>query len=134
MACGLCPAASPLSAIRYPRYPVFMLITLLDLEREPVSFDVSLPSGAIDYGDEATQIGPLAVQGNAELLREHRGPKEIVADILNSAPIGPVISKFPAPAASSPSAMSSAATSISSSAPSVSMPVPSDRAPRHARD
>jgi uncharacterized protein len=58
-----------------------MLITLLDLEREPVSFDTSIPAGAIDYGSEATQIGPLAVRGQAELLREHRGPKEVIADI-----------------------------------------------------
>ncbi len=58
-----------------------MLITLLDLEREPVSFDLSIPPGAIDYGEEATQIGDLAVQGQAELLREHRGPKEVIADI-----------------------------------------------------
>jgi len=58
-----------------------MLITLLDLEREPVHFDVSLPPGSIDYGDEATQISPLAVQGQAELLKEHRGPREIVPDI-----------------------------------------------------
>ena len=58
-----------------------MLITLLDLEREPVSFDLHIPPGAIDYGEEATQTGPLAVQGTAELLREHRGPKEIVPDI-----------------------------------------------------
>ncbi|MGA7350598.1 MAG: DUF177 domain-containing protein [Acidobacteriaceae bacterium] len=58
-----------------------MLITLLDLEREPVRFDLALPAGAIDYGEEAKQIGNLAVQGQAELLREHRGPKEIVPDI-----------------------------------------------------
>jgi uncharacterized protein len=58
-----------------------MLITLLDLEREPVSFDLQLLPGAIDYGEEATQTGPLSVQGNAELLREHRGPKEVVPDI-----------------------------------------------------
>jgi uncharacterized protein len=58
-----------------------MLITLLDLEREPFSFDIAIPPAAIDYGSEATQIGPLAVRGQAELLREHRGPKEIVADI-----------------------------------------------------
>lgn len=58
-----------------------MLITLLDLEREPVHFDLKFPPGAIDYGDEATQISDLAVKGQAELLREHRGPKEIVPDI-----------------------------------------------------
>ena len=58
-----------------------MLITLLDLEREPVSFDTAIPPGAIEYGADATQIGPLAVRGQAELLREHRGPKEIILDI-----------------------------------------------------
>ena len=50
-----------------------MLITLLDLEREPVRFDLELPPGAIDYGEDAKQVGNLAVQGQAELLREHRG-------------------------------------------------------------
>ncbi|MGA8109367.1 MAG: DUF177 domain-containing protein [Acidobacteriaceae bacterium] len=58
-----------------------MLITLVDLEREPVRFDLSLPPGAIDYGEDATQVSPLAVQGEAEILKEHRGPKEIVPDI-----------------------------------------------------
>ena len=58
-----------------------MLITLVDLEREPVRFDLTLPPGAIDYGEDATQVSPLAVQGEAEILKEHRGPKEIVPDI-----------------------------------------------------
>jgi uncharacterized protein len=58
-----------------------MLITLVDLEREPVRFDIDLPPGAIDYGDEAVQVSPLAVHGVAEVLHEHRGPKEIVPDI-----------------------------------------------------
>jgi uncharacterized protein len=58
-----------------------MLIALVDLEREPLRFDESLPPGAIEYGDEATQVSPLAVQGQAEVLKEHRGPKEIVPDI-----------------------------------------------------
>lgn len=58
-----------------------MLITLLDLEREPVSFELRFPPGAIDYGEEATQTSDLAVKGLAEMLREHRGPKEVVADI-----------------------------------------------------
>jgi uncharacterized protein len=58
-----------------------MLITLLDLEREPVSFDLKFSPGTIDYGDEATQTSDLAVKGQAELIKEHRGPKEVVADI-----------------------------------------------------
>ncbi len=58
-----------------------MLITLVDLEREPVRFDLALLPGDIDYGEEAAQIGPLAVQGQADLLREHRGPREVIPDI-----------------------------------------------------
>jgi uncharacterized protein len=58
-----------------------MLITLLDLEREPVRFDVSFSPGAIDYGEEATQTSDLAVKGEAERIKEHRGPKEVVVDI-----------------------------------------------------
>ncbi|HEX3987193.1 MAG TPA: DUF177 domain-containing protein [Acidobacteriaceae bacterium] len=58
-----------------------MLITLQDLEREPVRFDLELAPGAIDYGVEATQTSPLAVHGLADILREHRGPKEVILDI-----------------------------------------------------
>jgi uncharacterized protein len=58
-----------------------MLIALLDLEREPVRFDLELAPGAIDYGDEALQTSPLTVHGQADLLREHRGPREVIADI-----------------------------------------------------
>jgi hypothetical protein len=43
---------------------------------------VALPPAAIDFGGEAEQIGDLArLEGRAEVLHEHRGPKEIVADI-----------------------------------------------------
>ena len=52
-----------------------------ELEREPVEFDLELPSGAIDFGEEAEQTGPLATAGRAEVIHEHRGPKDIVADI-----------------------------------------------------
>jgi uncharacterized protein len=62
-----------------------MLITLLDLEREPVQFDTSIAPGVIDFGIEAHQVTPLAVQGKAEVLREHRGPKEIIEDIRTQA-------------------------------------------------
>jgi uncharacterized protein len=52
-----------------------------ELEREPVEFDLQLPPGTIDFGDEVEQSGPLAAVGRAEVIHEHRGPKEIVADI-----------------------------------------------------
>jgi uncharacterized protein len=52
-----------------------------ELEREPIDFDLELPPGAIDFGEEAEQAGPLASAGRAEVIHEHRGPKDIVADI-----------------------------------------------------
>jgi uncharacterized protein len=52
-----------------------------ELEKEPIEFDLGLEPGSIDFGDEATQDGPLATSGIAEVLHEHRGPKEVVADI-----------------------------------------------------
>jgi uncharacterized protein len=52
-----------------------------ELEREPIEFYVEVAPGVIDLGEEAEQRGPLAASGRAEVLHEHRGPKDIVADI-----------------------------------------------------
>jgi uncharacterized protein len=52
-----------------------------ELEREPIDFDLALGPNAVGFGEEAEQIGDLATSGRAEVLHEHRGPKEIVADI-----------------------------------------------------
>jgi uncharacterized protein len=52
-----------------------------ELEREPIEFDLELAPGAVDFGDEAEQAGQLATAGQAEVLHEHRGPRDIVADI-----------------------------------------------------
>jgi uncharacterized protein len=52
-----------------------------ELEREPIEFDLELAPGAVDLGEEATQVGALATSGQAEVLHEHRGPRDIVADI-----------------------------------------------------
>ena len=45
------------------------------------NFDLELAPGAVDFGDEAEQMGDLATSGRAEVIHEHRGPKDIVADI-----------------------------------------------------
>jgi uncharacterized protein len=58
-----------------------MEFKVIELEREPIEFDLELAPGAVDLGQEATQVGPLATQGQAEVLHEHRGPRDIVADI-----------------------------------------------------
>ena len=52
-----------------------------ELEREPIDFDLELAPGAVDLGELAEQRGPLASSGRAEVLHEHRGPRDIVADI-----------------------------------------------------
>jgi uncharacterized protein len=52
-----------------------------ELEREPVDFDLELEPGAVDLGEEAQQLGRLGAKGRAEVIHEHRGPKDIVADI-----------------------------------------------------
>ena len=58
-----------------------MLITVADLQREPVRFDTSFPPAGIEFGEDVQQRGPMEAAGVAELLEEHRGPKEIVQDI-----------------------------------------------------
>ena len=58
-----------------------MEFKVVELEREPIEFDLELTPGAVDLGEEAEQVGQLAAAGRAEVLHEHRGPKDIVADI-----------------------------------------------------
>ena len=58
-----------------------MEFTISELEREPIDFDVELAPGEVDLGDEAAQQGALVASGHAEVLHEHRGPKDVVADI-----------------------------------------------------
>jgi len=52
-----------------------------ELEREPIEFELGVAPGRVDLGAEAEQEGPLRTAGRAEVLHEHRGPGEIVADI-----------------------------------------------------
>ena len=58
-----------------------MLITPLQLEKEPLVFDEAIPAGALDYAPDVSQVGPLPVAGRADLIVEHRGHGESVADI-----------------------------------------------------
>jgi uncharacterized protein len=58
-----------------------MLITPLQLEKEPLVFSETIPAGALDYALDITQVGPLPVTGRADLIVEHRGHREQVADI-----------------------------------------------------
>ena len=58
-----------------------MLITVVDLEREPIEFDLAYEPGSIEYGFDIRQLDPLAVDGRADLIVEHRGPNEAIDDI-----------------------------------------------------
>ncbi|HEY4358677.1 MAG TPA: DUF177 domain-containing protein [Acidobacteriaceae bacterium] len=58
-----------------------MLITPAQLADEPLLLNESIPAGSIDYAPDIQQIGPLSLEGRAELIVEHRGPREFVDDI-----------------------------------------------------
>lgn len=58
-----------------------MVIKPAQLVDEPLPLNLQIPQDEIDYAADIRQIGPLAVDGRAELLVEHRGPREIVEDI-----------------------------------------------------
>lgn len=58
-----------------------MLIKPVELADEPLLLNESLPEGVIDYAPDVRQVGPLTIQGRADLIVEHRGPREFVNDI-----------------------------------------------------
>jgi uncharacterized protein len=58
-----------------------MQITIPDLQQQPLEFDLTFPPGSIDYGEDIHQLGELRTSGRADLLEEHRGPRDIVSDI-----------------------------------------------------
>ena len=58
-----------------------MRFTIADLERQAIDFDESLAPGSIDFVEDMQQAGALDTSGHVDLLHEHRGPGEIVADI-----------------------------------------------------
>jgi DUF177 domain-containing protein len=58
-----------------------LLITVLELEREPVEFSETIPPGAIDYGSGIRQLDGMPVSGRADLITENRGAHEIIQDI-----------------------------------------------------
>ncbi len=58
-----------------------MLITPLLLADEPLVLDEQIAEGSIEYIPDVRQVDALTVTGRAELLVEHRGPREQVEDI-----------------------------------------------------
>ena len=58
-----------------------VLITPLDLEKESLQIHETIASGTIDYAVDITQTGIMPVDGQADLIVEHRGSNEFVNDI-----------------------------------------------------
>ena len=58
-----------------------MLIRVRELELQKLEFDENYQPGAIDFGRDFRQIGPLHSAGRAELIVEHRGHHQDVEDI-----------------------------------------------------
>jgi uncharacterized protein len=58
-----------------------MLITVLNLEREPLEFKETIPPGAIDYGSGIRQLDGMPVSGRADLITERRGAHHLIQDI-----------------------------------------------------
>ena len=58
-----------------------MLITIRELEQNPLDFEEERSAGALDLGADVLQIGVLKTSGRAELLEEHHGKHLVLQDI-----------------------------------------------------
>lgn len=58
-----------------------MRLTPADLQPEPLTLNEVLQPGVTEYAPDLRQTGPLRITGQADLLEEHRGPKDVVEDI-----------------------------------------------------
>ncbi len=57
-----------------------MIIQPKDLQPDPLSIDETIEQDAISYSPDVRQIGPMRVEGRAELIEEH-GDGEVIHDI-----------------------------------------------------
>ena len=58
-----------------------MLIRVADLHLQKLEFNQDFQPGAIEFGPDFRQVGPLHTKGRAEVIVEHRGHKENIDDI-----------------------------------------------------
>jgi DUF177 domain-containing protein len=58
-----------------------MFIKVKELELRKIEFEENFRPGIIDLGPDVQQVSPVETTGHAELIREHRGTREIVEDI-----------------------------------------------------
>ena len=58
-----------------------MLISVRALALRPLDFDEKLAAGALDLGPEMKQVGSLSTRGRAQVISEHRGPRQVLNDL-----------------------------------------------------
>ena len=58
-----------------------MLIRVAELLLRKLEFQQEFEPGAIEYGSDLQQVGPLKTEGRAEVIVEHRGHKQDINDI-----------------------------------------------------
>jgi uncharacterized protein len=58
-----------------------MYIAVRELEVRPTEFEEEFQPGSVELGPDLRQQGTLRTSGRAELIREHRGPRQILQDI-----------------------------------------------------
>ena len=58
-----------------------MLIKPIQLVEEPLLFKEAIAPGVMEYAPDLKQVGPVGVEGQAELVVEHRGAHDHVDDI-----------------------------------------------------
>jgi uncharacterized protein len=72
---------TPLDLWCEPANVKVVLITPLQLVDEPLEFNEVIAPGVLDYASDIRQVGPLPVNGVADLLIEHRSSSSHVNDI-----------------------------------------------------
>jgi uncharacterized protein len=58
-----------------------MFIKIKDLELRKLAFDETIMPGTIDLGEDVEQKSAIKTSGSAEVVRETRGPRDVVEDI-----------------------------------------------------
>ena len=58
-----------------------MFLDIKDLEAQPLDFAEEFQPGALDFGGDIRQRGPLKTSGRAEVVEEHHGKHQTIRDL-----------------------------------------------------
>jgi uncharacterized protein len=58
-----------------------MFISVRELALKPLDFDEELAPGKLDLGPDMKQVERLTTSGRAQLISEHRGPRQVLNDL-----------------------------------------------------